>query len=119
LTLNTLAGTVTSQSLKPSGHSGFWKRERTSEGREYFEGGTLNVDRKANRKGAALFNGLPLWRELQKPGLSLEVVTQTLEGRITEGTEDECYRSAHARAMGGRVHSDAASSADFSSVGDR
>jgi hypothetical protein len=28
-----------------------------------FERGTLNADRKANRKGAALFDGLTSWRE--------------------------------------------------------
>src|ERR1700678_1141146 len=31
----------------------FWEGERASEGR------TLNADRKANRKGAVLFNGFP------------------------------------------------------------
>src|SRR5882757_1737798 len=36
--------------------SGFWKGERASKGRGCFERGTLNADRKANRKGAALFN---------------------------------------------------------------
>jgi hypothetical protein len=30
--------------------SGFWKGERASEGRGFFERGTLNADRKANRK---------------------------------------------------------------------
>jgi hypothetical protein len=39
--------------------SGFWEGERASEGRGCFERGTLNADRKANRKGAVLFNGLP------------------------------------------------------------
>jgi hypothetical protein len=47
--------------------SGFWKGERASEGRGCFERGTLNADRKANRKGAALFNGHSSWRGLQKP----------------------------------------------------
>jgi hypothetical protein len=47
-------------------HSGFWKGERASEGRGCFERGTLNAARKANRKGAALFNGLSSWRGLQK-----------------------------------------------------
>src|ERR1700734_1354431 len=42
-------------------HSGFWKGERASEGRGCSERGTLNADRKANRKGAALFNGFPSW----------------------------------------------------------
>src|ERR1700719_527975 len=41
-------------------HSGIWKGERASEGRGCFERGTLNADRKANRKGAVLFNGLSL-----------------------------------------------------------
>src|SRR5271168_5385261 len=36
--------------------SGFWKGVRASEGRGCFERGTLNADRKANRKGAALYN---------------------------------------------------------------
>src|ERR1700743_1837711 len=39
--------------------SGFWEGERASEGRGCFERGTLNADRKANRKGATLFNGFP------------------------------------------------------------
>src|SRR5580693_1648353 len=47
--------------------SGFWKGERASEGRGCFERGTLNADRKAKRKGAALFTGLSSWRGLQKP----------------------------------------------------
>ena len=37
-------------------HGGFRKGERASEGRGCSERGTLNADRKANRKGAALFN---------------------------------------------------------------
>jgi hypothetical protein len=48
-------------------HSGFWERERASEGRRCFERGTLNADRRANWKGATLFNGLSSWRGLQKP----------------------------------------------------
>src|ERR1700733_12748472 len=39
--------------------SGFWKGERASEGRGCFERGTLNADRKANRKGAALSTAFP------------------------------------------------------------
>ena len=42
--------------------SGFLEGERASEGRGCFERGTLNADRKANRKGAALFNGLLMAR---------------------------------------------------------
>jgi hypothetical protein len=45
--------------LAEAPRSGFWERERASEGRGCFERGTLNADRKANRKGAALFNDLP------------------------------------------------------------
>ena len=37
--------------------SGFWEGERASEGRGCLERGALNADGKANRKGAALFNG--------------------------------------------------------------
>src|SRR6202522_1265767 len=48
-------------------HSGFWKGERASEGRGCFERGTLNADRKANRKGAALFNSLSSLSGFQKP----------------------------------------------------
>src|SRR5258707_10275004 len=36
--------------------AGFWEGERASEGRGCFERGTLNADRKANRKRAGLFN---------------------------------------------------------------
>jgi hypothetical protein len=39
--------------------SGFWEGERASEGRGCLERGTLNADRKANRKGASLFDGFP------------------------------------------------------------
>src|SRR3984957_14944214 len=46
--------------------SGFWKGERASEGRGRFERGTLNADRKANREGAALFNGFFSCSESQK-----------------------------------------------------
>ena len=52
--------------------SGFWKGERASEGRGCLERGTLNADRKVNRKGAALFNGLSSWCESQKPAQKLE-----------------------------------------------
>jgi hypothetical protein len=38
--------------------SGFREGERASEGRGCLERGTLDADRKANRKGAGLFNGL-------------------------------------------------------------
>src|ERR1700722_12654130 len=37
---------------------GFWKGERASDGRGCFERGTLNADRKGNRKGATLSNSL-------------------------------------------------------------
>jgi len=43
--------------------SGFWERERASEGRGCLERGTLNADRKAHRKGAALFNRFSSRRE--------------------------------------------------------
>src|ERR1700750_1904803 len=46
--------------------SGFWEEERASEGRGCFERGTLNADRKANRKGAAPFRRASSWRQLQK-----------------------------------------------------
>src|SRR6202044_2211125 len=49
------AGVRTSREAR----SGFWEGERASEGRGCLERGTLNADRKANRKGAALFNSLP------------------------------------------------------------
>src|ERR1700730_10686586 len=39
--------------------SGLWEGERASEGRGRVERGTLNADRKANRKGASLFDGFP------------------------------------------------------------
>src|SRR6202789_2006140 len=48
-------------------HGGLWEGERASEGRGCCERGTLNADRKAKRKGAAVFNGLCSWRGLQKP----------------------------------------------------
>src|SRR6202046_1030216 len=67
--------------------SGFWKGERASEGRGCFERGTLNADRKANRKGAALFNGLSSWRGLQKPAQKLEQSITIQQGRTTTGLE--------------------------------
>jgi hypothetical protein len=41
----------------------FREGERASEGRGCLERGTLNAERKANRKGAALFDGLSSSRE--------------------------------------------------------
>src|SRR6202161_4161530 len=67
--------------------SGFWKGERASEGRGCFERGTLNADRKANRKGAALFNGLSSWRGLQKPAQKLEESITIQQGRTKRGLE--------------------------------
>src|SRR5580658_2478467 len=67
--------------------SGFWKGERASEGRGCFERGTLNADRKANRKGAALFNSSPSWCESQKPGQKLEQSITIQWGRTTTGLE--------------------------------
>jgi hypothetical protein len=58
--------------------SGFWKGERASEGRGCFERGTLNADTKANRKGAALFNGLSSSCASQKPAQKLEVTDLTV-----------------------------------------
>jgi hypothetical protein len=45
--------------------SGFWEGERASEGRGCFERGTLNADRKANRKGSRPVQRPLSWRELQ------------------------------------------------------
>ena len=67
--------------------SGFWKGERASEGRGCFERGTLNADRKANRKGAALFNSSPSWCESQKPAQKLEDSITIQQGRTTTGLE--------------------------------
>src|ERR1700737_3354116 len=53
--------------------SGFWEGERASEGRGCFERGTLNADRKANQKGATLFNGLSLMVRVAKPPQKLKV----------------------------------------------
>src|SRR5258708_3459667 len=67
--------------------SGFWKGERASEGRGCFERGTLNADRKANRKGAAPFNSSPSWCEQQKPAQKLEQSITIQRGRTTTGLE--------------------------------
>jgi hypothetical protein len=48
-------------------HSGFRKGERASDGRGCTERGTLNADRKVNRKGARLFNALHSCRGQQEP----------------------------------------------------
>src|SRR5271169_183843 len=42
--------------------SGFWEGERASEGRECFERGTLNAERKANRKGTSVQRFYPMTR---------------------------------------------------------
>jgi hypothetical protein len=55
------------------------------------ERGTLNADRKANWKGAALFNGIPSWREQQKPAQKLEM--SLTSWRKNDSTD--AYRSAH------------------------
>src|ERR1700685_3048065 len=50
-------------------HSGLWKGERASEGRGCFERGTLNADRKANRKAqraASVTRAGLLWPLLQR-----------------------------------------------------
>jgi hypothetical protein len=41
----------------------FGKESVRPKGGGCFERGTLNADRKANRKGAGLFNGFISWRE--------------------------------------------------------
>src|SRR5258708_40370047 len=64
-------------------HRGFRKGERASEGRGCSERGTLNPDRKANRKGAALFQRLFTHGAGSKSQLKeLEVPRNSLKGRI-------------------------------------
>jgi hypothetical protein len=67
-------------------HSGFWKGERASEGRGCFERGTLNADRKANRKGAALFNGLFLMARVAKASSEPRRVNHNPTGNNDNGT---------------------------------
>src|ERR1700733_13333061 len=83
--------------------SGFWKGERASEGRGCIERGTLNADRKANRKGAALFNGLSSWRGLQKPAQKLEESIEIQEERQRLGNHpkpaiDNHFKTGHREA---------------------
>ena len=66
--------------------SGFWKGERASEGRGCFERGTLNADRKANRKGAALFNGLSLMVRVAKASSETRRVNHNTTGKNDNGT---------------------------------
>jgi hypothetical protein len=77
------------ESAPAEARSGFWKGERASEVRGCFERGTLNADRKANRKGATLFNGLSSWRGCKSQLRILEVFTQKLEGRMTRGRSND------------------------------
>src|ERR1700693_1319248 len=51
--------------------SGFWEGERASEGRGCLERGTLNADRKANRKGGPV----------QRPSLMARVAKASSETR--------------------------------------
>src|ERR1700684_534819 len=83
--------------------SGFWKGERASEGRGCFERGTLNADRKANRKGAALFNGLSSWRGLQKPAGYLKCHSEA--GRKNDDARK--HRCLSLRPSPGLLHSSA------------
>jgi hypothetical protein len=53
--------------------------ERASEGRGCLERGTLNADRKANRKGAGTVQRPYSWRESQKPAQKLEETLTRLE----------------------------------------
>ena len=79
--------------------SGFWEGERASEGRGCLERGTLNADRKANRNGAALFNSLPSWRELQKPAQKLEDSLTSSRKNDKGNRSTDAYRSAHLLAF--------------------
>jgi hypothetical protein len=80
--------------------SGFWKGERASEGRGCFERGTLNADRKANRKGAALFNGLLSRREFKKPAQKTRSVHSPVGGKNDkDNCSTDAYRSAHRLAF--------------------
>src|SRR5580692_4695872 len=80
--------------------SGFWKGERASEGRGCFERGTLNADRKANRKGASLFNGLPHDASSKRQLRVQRAVTDAQEGRtIKENRDIDAHRSAHLLAF--------------------
>jgi hypothetical protein len=85
--------------VRPSyeARSGFWEGERASEGRGCLERGTLNADRKANRKGAALFNGFLMTRVAKAS-------SETRRGHPTDRRKNDrgkCsidgHRSAHLR----------------------
>ena len=71
------------RSPHPEGaRSGILEGERASEGRGCFERGTLNADRKANRKGATLFNCPASWRESQEPAQNLNSQSKRTGERI-------------------------------------
>ena len=61
--------------------SGFWEGERASEGRGCFERGTLNADRKANRKGAAV-QRLSLMVQVAKASSETRRVNHEATGKI-------------------------------------
>jgi hypothetical protein len=79
--------------------SGFWKGERASEGRGCFERGTLNADRKANRKGAALFQRPFLMPRVAKASSEYLKCHSHAGRKNDKGTKQRCYRSAHLLAF--------------------
>lgn len=82
-------------------HSGFRKGERASEGRGCPERGTLNADRKAHRKGAALFKALLLMTRAAKSQLKKRIVVtrNSQKKNVIAISISRCYRSAHLLAF--------------------
>ena len=80
--------------------SGFRKGERASEGRGCSVRGTLNADRKTNRKGAALFTPLHSRRQQQKPAQETQSGHSQLSKEECYGdSKQRCYRSTHLLAF--------------------
>src|SRR5580692_1117028 len=67
--------------------SGFSKGERASEGRGCFERGTLNADRKANRKEPPCSTAFPHGAGCKKLAQKLEESITIQQGRTTTGLE--------------------------------
>jgi hypothetical protein len=63
------------------------------------ERGTLNADRKANRKGVALFDGLSHGASCKNLAQKLEESLTIQQGRMTRGRNDDANSSAHLLAF--------------------
>jgi len=85
--------------LEEAGLADHGKESVRPQGGGGLERGTLNADRKANRKGAALFNGPYLMARIAKASSETRRVNPIATGNNDKGTKQRCYRSAHLLAF--------------------